>query len=57
MTDPGERRGHGPSAPEGSLIEQSPEGCRWTRRADGRTEGPFPSREDAVVAAEADRDA
>jgi hypothetical protein len=57
VTDPWERPGHGPSDPEGYLIEQSPEGYRWTRRADGRTAGPFPSREDAVVAAEADRDA
>ena len=37
MTDPWERPGHGPSDPEGYLIEQVPDGYRWTRRADGRT--------------------
>ena len=57
MTDPWERPGHGPSDPEGYLIEQVPDGYRWTRRADGRTGGPFPSREGAVAAAEADRTA
>ena len=54
MTDPWERPGHGPSDPEGYLIEQGPDGYRWTCRADGRTAGPFASREDAVMDAEAD---
>ena len=57
MTDPWERPGHGPSDPEGYLIEQTPEGYRWTCRADGRAAGPFASRDEAVLAAEADRDA
>ncbi|SDL88432.1 hypothetical protein SAMN05660642_01127 [Geodermatophilus siccatus] len=57
MTDPWERPGHGPSDPEGYLIEQTADGYRWTCRADGRTGGPFPCREDAVAAAEADRTA
>jgi hypothetical protein len=54
MTDPPERPGHGPADPEGYLIEKTPEGYRWTCRADGRTAGPFPTREEAVVAAKAD---
>ena len=57
MTDPSERPGHGPADPDGYLIERVPEGYRWTCRADGRTDGPFPSREEAVVSAEADRTA
>ena len=57
MTDPWERPGHGPSDAEGYLIEQTPEGYRWTCRADGRAAGPFASRDEAVLAAEADRDA
>ena len=57
MTDPTERPGHGPADPEGYLIEQTPDGYRWTRRADGRTAGPFTSREEAVVSAAADRTA
>ncbi|MCZ2816167.1 hypothetical protein [Modestobacter sp. VKM Ac-2984] len=57
MTDPYERPGHGPADPDGYLIEQTPDGYRWTRRADGRTAGPFRSREDAVVSAEADESA
>jgi hypothetical protein len=54
MTDPAERPGHGPADPEGYLIEETPEGYRWTCRADGRTAGPFPTREEAVVSAKAD---
>jgi hypothetical protein len=54
MTDPPERPGHGPADPEGYLIEETSEGYRWTCRADGRTAGPFPTREEAVVAAKAD---
>jgi hypothetical protein len=54
MTDPPDRPGHGPADPEGYLIEETPEGYRWTCRADGRTAGPFPTREEAVVAAKAD---
>jgi len=57
MTDALERPGHGPADPDGYLIEQTPEGYRWTCRADGRTGGPFPSRDEAVLSAEADRDA
>ena len=57
MTDPDERPGHGPADPEGYLIEQVPDGYRWTCRADGHSAGPFPSREEAVVSAEADRTA
>lgn len=57
MTGPWECPGHGPADPEGYLIEQTPKGYRWTCRADGRTAGPFPSREEAVLSAEADRDA
>ncbi|PWW23683.1 hypothetical protein JD79_02858 [Geodermatophilus normandii] len=57
MTDPYERPGHGPADPEGYLIEEAPDGYRWTRRADGRTAGPFPDREQAVVSARADRTA
>ena len=57
MTDPFELPGHCPADPDGYLIEELPEGYRWTRRADGRTAGPFPSRDDAVVSAEADRSA
>jgi hypothetical protein len=55
VTDPWERPGHGPSDPEGYLVEQTPDGYRWTCRADGRTAGPFASRDDAVMDAEADR--
>ena len=54
MTDPYQRPGHGPADPEGYLIEETPDGYRWTRRADGRTAGPFPDREQAVVSARAD---
>ena len=54
MTDPHERPGHGPADPDGYLIEQAPDGYRWTCRTDGRTAGPFASREEAVVSAEAD---
>ncbi|SFT86520.1 hypothetical protein SAMN05660657_03568 [Geodermatophilus amargosae] len=57
MTDSHERPGHGTADPDGYLIEQAPEGYRWTCRADGRTAGPFPSREEAVVSAEVDRTA
>ncbi len=61
MTDPhplpGRLPGHGPADPEGYLVEEVPGGYRWTCRADGRTAGPFPSREDAVVSADADRPA
>ena len=57
MTDPFERPGHGPADPDGYLIERTPDGYRWTCRADGRTAGPFPTREEAVVSAEADRTA
>ncbi|SFO74985.1 hypothetical protein SAMN05660464_0945 [Geodermatophilus dictyosporus] len=57
MTDPHERPGHGPADPDGYLVEQVPDGYRWTCRADGRTAGPFPSREEAVSAAEADQTA
>ena len=57
MTDPYQRPGHGPADPEGYLIEETPDGYRWTRRADGRTAGPFPDREQAVVSARADRTA
>ncbi len=57
MTAPQERPGHGPADPDGYLIERAPEGYRWTCRADGRTDGPFTSREEAVVSAEADRTA
>ncbi len=59
MTDlprlPDHRPGHGPADPEGYLVEEVPDGYRWTRRADGRTAGPFTCREDAVVSADADR--
>jgi hypothetical protein len=54
-TDPTGRPGHGPADPDGYLVEQVPGGYRWTRRADGRTAGPFPTREEAVASAEADR--
>ncbi len=57
MTDSFECPGHGPADPDGYLIEQTPEGYRWTCRADGRTGKPFPSRDEAVLSAEADRDA
>ena len=57
MTDPWERPGHGPSDPAGYRIEQTPDGYRWTCRADGRTGGPYPTREEAVAAAEAHRTA
>ncbi len=55
MTDPFESQGRGPSDPRGYLIEHTPDGYRWTCRADGRTAGPFASRDEAVVSAEADR--
>ena len=55
MTDPHERPGHGPADPDGYLIEQTTDGYRWTCRADGRTAGPFTSRDEAVMTAEADR--
>jgi hypothetical protein len=54
---PGRLPGHGPADPEGYLVEEVPGGYRWTCRADGRTAGPFASREDAVVSADADRTA
>ena len=54
MTDPSEPPGHGPADPDGYLIEQTADGYRWTCRTDGRTAGPFGSREEAVVSAEAD---
>jgi hypothetical protein len=57
MTDPHERPGHGPADPDGYLIEQALDGYRWTCRADGRTAGPFTSREEAVISAEAERTA
>jgi hypothetical protein len=57
MTDPPERPGHGPADPEGYLIEETSEGYRWTCRADGRTAGPFTTRDEAVVSARADRTA
>jgi hypothetical protein len=57
MTDPYELPGHCPADPDGYLVEQTPDGYRWTRRADGRTAGPFASRDEAVVSAEADRTA
>ncbi|WP_448639270.1 hypothetical protein [Geodermatophilus sp. URMC 63] len=57
MSDPRERPGHGPADPVGYLVEETPDGYRWTRRADGRTAGPFPSRDEAVASAEADRTA
>ena len=55
MTDPYERPGHCPADPEGYLIEETGDGYRWTCREDGRSAGPFPSREDAVHSAEGDR--
>ena len=57
MTDPRECPGHGPADPDGYLIEENPDGYRWTRRADGRTAGPFVTRDEAVDSAEADRTA
>ncbi|MCW2578926.1 MAG: hypothetical protein JWR82_527 [Blastococcus sp.] len=57
MTDRQERPGHGPPDPDGYLIEQAPDGYRWTCRADTRSAGPFTSREEAVVSAEADQTA
>jgi hypothetical protein len=54
VNDAYECPGHGPADPDGYLIEQTPDGYRWTRRADGRTAGPFPSRVEAVNSAEAD---
>ncbi len=57
MTYPHERPGHGPADPDGYRIEQAPDGYTWTCRADGRTAGPFTSREEAVVSAEADHTA
>ncbi len=54
MTDPRELPGHGPADPDGYLVEEVPEGYRWTCRADGRTAGPFSSRDEAVASAEAD---
>jgi hypothetical protein len=55
MTDPYELPGHVPADPDGYLIEQTPDGYRWTCRTDGRIAGPFPSRGDAVTSADADR--
>lgn len=55
MTDPFDAQGHGPADPSGYLIEETPDGWVWTRRADGHVEGPFATREEAVVSAEADR--
>ena len=43
MTDPFERPGHGPADPEGYLVEETPDGYRWTCRADGRTAEPVKS--------------
>ncbi|WP_299951085.1 hypothetical protein [uncultured Modestobacter sp.] len=57
MTEPQERPGHGPADPDGYLVQLTPEGYRWTCRADGRTAGPFTSREAAVASAEADQPA
>ena len=56
MTDPFRLPGHGPADPEGYLVEEVSDGYRWTRRADGCTAGPFPSREDAVGSAAVDAD-
>ncbi len=55
MSDPFECPGHGPADPDGYLIEQTPDGYRLTCRTDGRTGGPFLSRFEAVLSAEADR--
>ncbi|GAB3201944.1 hypothetical protein GCM10027261_37790 [Geodermatophilus arenarius] len=54
-TDPRPLPGHGPADPDGYLVEETPGGYRWTCRSDGRTGGPFPTREEAVASAEADR--
>ncbi len=53
--DPTDRPGHGPADPDGYLVEQVPGGYGWTRRADGRTAGPFPTRDEAVASAASDR--
>ncbi len=45
----------GPADPEGYSITAVPGGYAWTRRADERTCGPYPTREEAVRAALADR--
>jgi hypothetical protein len=54
VTDPQERPGHGPADPDGYLVEETPDGYGWTRRADGRRAGPFPTRDEAVADADAD---
>jgi hypothetical protein len=55
VTDPDDRPGHGPADPDGYLVEEVPGGYRWTCRADGRTRGPFATRDAAVSSAESDR--
>ena len=55
MTDPFDCQGHGPSDPRGYLIRQSSDGYWWLCRSDNSTAGPFGTREEAVISAEAHR--
>ncbi len=52
MTDPYGAPGHGPADPFGYLIEETAGGYCWTCLGDDRAGGPFPTRHDAVHAAE-----
>lgn len=55
MTDPFKALGHGPGDPAGYLVTRRADGYAWTRIEDQHTEGPFPTRAEAVTSAEADR--
>ncbi len=48
--------GHGPPDPGGYCITEVAGGYRWTRRTDGRSGGPHPTRAAAVAAALEDRE-
>lgn len=57
MSGAGERvPGHWPADPQGYTLAAVPGGYAWTRRADGVTSEPHPTRAAAVAAARADRD-
>jgi hypothetical protein len=55
--DPFDSQGIGPADPVGYRIEESPNGYRWVRLADEHVKDGFDTREDAVIDAEADRQA
>ena len=58
MSGAGERvPGHGPADPQGYSVTAVAGGYAWTRRADGVTSAPHPTRAEAVAAARRDREA